>query len=322
MRPERAGRLLLLAALGAGIALAMLFHGRPDVAAIESWMRGAGVVAPLVFILIYGAATVLFVPGAVLTLAGGALFGPWLGTLCNLTGATLGASVAFLVSRYLASDWVARKAGGRFKQLVDGVATEGWRFVAFVRLVPLFPFNLLNYLLGLTRIRFRHYVLATWVFMLPGAIAYTWLGYAGREALAGSESWIREGLLALALVASVLFLPRFVGRLRRRPMLEVERLRQWPTDPGACCLLDVRTPEEFTGELGHIAGARNVPLAELGRRLDELGDFMERPVAILCRTDRRSATAAAILTRAGFADVHVVHGGMTRWNAAGFPVER
>ena len=107
-------------------------------------MRDAGPVAPLLFILIYALATVLFLPGSVLTLAGGALFGPVLGTLYNLTGATLGATLAFLIARYLAADWVADKTGGRVKQLINGVEAEGWRFVAFVRLVPLFPFNLIS----------------------------------------------------------------------------------------------------------------------------------------------------------------------------------
>ena len=94
----------------------------------------------------------LFLPGSVITLAGGALFGPVWGTFYSLTGATAGAAAAFLVARYLASDWVHRKAGGWTKQLIEGVDKEGWRFVAFVRLVLLFPFNLLNYALGLTRI--------------------------------------------------------------------------------------------------------------------------------------------------------------------------
>jgi len=114
----------------------------------------------------------------------------------------------------LASDWVAQRAGGRTRQLVEGVEKEGWRFVAFVRLVPLLPFNLLNYALGLTRLKFSHYLLATYVFMLPGAIAYTYLGYAGREAVAGGEGLIRKALLALALLAVVAFLPRLIGRLR------------------------------------------------------------------------------------------------------------
>jgi uncharacterized membrane protein YdjX (TVP38/TMEM64 family) len=100
---------------------------------------------------------VAFLPGAVFGLAGGALFGPVWGSLWNLIGATLGATLAFLAARYTAGDWVARRTGARLKALVEGVEAEGWRFVAFVRLVPLFPFNLLNYALGLTRIRLDHY---------------------------------------------------------------------------------------------------------------------------------------------------------------------
>ena len=110
--------------------------------------------------------------------------------LATTAETAIGAALAFLISRYLASDWVADKTGGRLKQLINGVETEGWRFVAFVRLVLLFSFNLLNYALGLTRIRFSYYLLATYICMLPGAFAYTYLGYAGREAVGGSEGLI------------------------------------------------------------------------------------------------------------------------------------
>lgn len=177
------------------------------------------VVAPLIFMALYAMATVLFVPGSVLTIAREALFGPLWGTFYSLTGATLGATLAFLVARYLASDWVARKAGGRLKQLIEGVEAEGWRFIAFVRLVPLFPFNLLNYALGLTRIRLSHFILTSYLCMVPGAIAYTSLGYVGREAATGSEGSIRKGLLALGLLALIVFLPRLIRRLRRTPTL-------------------------------------------------------------------------------------------------------
>jgi uncharacterized membrane protein YdjX (TVP38/TMEM64 family) len=214
MNTNRLMRILLILTLVAGVALAVLYRNRFDVAALQSWLQEAGIVAPLLFMLIYALAAVLFLPGAVLTLAGGALFGPVLGTFYNLTGATLGATLAFLIARYLASDWVARTAGGRVKQLIDGVENEGWRFVAFVRLVPLFPFNLLNYALGLTRLKLGHYIIASYVFMLPGAIAYTYLGYAGREAVAGGEGLIRKALLALALLAVVAFLPRLIRMLR------------------------------------------------------------------------------------------------------------
>lgn len=207
-------RILLLLVLVAGIALAVVYREHFNAEALEQWVKDAGIAGPLLFMLIYSVATVFFLPGSVLTLAGGALFGPVMGTLYNLTGATVGAVLAFLAARYLASDWVEQKTGGKLKQLKEGVEEEGWRFVAFVRLVPLFPFNLLNYALGLTRIPLTHYLIATYIFMLPGAIAYTYLGYAGREALSGGEGLIQKGLLALALLAVVAFLPRLISRLR------------------------------------------------------------------------------------------------------------
>jgi uncharacterized membrane protein YdjX (TVP38/TMEM64 family)/rhodanese-related sulfurtransferase len=316
-------RLLLLAVVVAGIAVAFMYRDQFDAAALEQWVQNAGLAGPLVFMGIYAIATVFFLPGSVLTLAGGALFGPVLGTFYNLTGATIGAVLAFLVARYLASDWVEQKTGGRLKQLKQGVESEGWRFVAFVRLVPLFPFNLLNYALGLTRIRLSHYLVASYLFMLPGAIAYTYLGYAGREAVAGDRTLfqlIQIGSLALALLATVAFLPRLIGRLRRGPMMGVVQLKEKIDQQQDVLVLDVRTAEDYIGEQGHIANSKNIPVEELGNRLEEIADYVERPIAIVCRTDRRSAKAAHLLTRKGFADVHVVKGGMTDWNQEGYKV--
>ncbi len=314
--------LILLLAVGAAIAL----RDRFDAAALQASVESAGAAGPLLFMLLYALATVLFLPGSVLTLAGGALFGPVWGTLWNLTGATLGAALAFLIARHLGGDWVARRAGPRLARLNDGVTSEGWRFVAFVRLVPVFPFNLLNYALGLTRIPFIAYVLATWVFMLPGAFAYTWLGHAGREALGGGEGVIRTSLIALALLAAVAFLPRLVRKLRDKPMsaamLSVETLKQQLDADDAVLLLDVRPAADFTGEQGHIAGARSLPLEALPAHLAELEDHKQRPIRLVCRTDRRSAQAERLLTEAGFTDVRVIRGGMTAWCAKGWPVAR
>jgi uncharacterized membrane protein YdjX (TVP38/TMEM64 family) len=311
MNNNRLIRVLLLLGLLAGVVLAIIYRDQFDGTALEAWIRDAGPAAPLLFMLVYAAAAVMFLPGSVLTLAGGALFGPVLGTFYNLTGATLGATLAFLIARYLASDWVATKTGGRVKQ--------GWRFVAFVRLVPLFPFNLLNYALGLTRLRLVPYVLATYIFMLPGAVAYTYLGYAGREAVAGGEGMIQKGLLALALLAVVAFLPRLIGNLRRGPMIDTQDFKQ-RLDAGGQLVLDVRTAEDFVGDQGHVAGAYNIPVEDLQQRMNELEDYLEQPVAIVCRTDKRSAKAALLLTEEGFADVHIVRGGMTKWIEAGLPV--
>ncbi|KAB2308272.1 sulfurtransferase [Betaproteobacteria bacterium SCN2] len=309
--------LLLLAAVAAAIA----YRDRLDPAALQAWVEGAGAAGPLLFMAIYALATVLFLPGSVLTLAGGALFGPVWGTLWNLTGATIGAALAFLIARYLGADWVSRRAGPRLSRLNDGVSSEGWRFIAFVRLVPVFPFNLLNYALGLTRIPFLAYVIASWIFMLPGAIAYTWLGYAGREALAGGEGMIRNITIALALLAAVAFLPRLVRKLREKPMLAVDTLKKQLDAGEDVLVLDVRSMAEFVGEQGHIGGARNVPLEELPSRLAELESHKARPVRIICRTDRRSAKAARLLDEAGFSDAQVIQGGMVAWRAKGWPVE-
>ncbi len=203
---------LLTLLLGAGGWVAA-HYGEFDIEQLESWVNSTGYYAPVAYTLFAVVATVLLVPGSLFVLAGGVLFGPLLGTLYSLVGATLGAALAFLIARYIAADWIARKSHGRFKQLVDGVEAEGWRFVAFVRLVPLFPFFLLNYALGLTRIGFSPYIIATFICSLPGVAAITYLGYVGKEALAGGDALIQKSLVALGLLAITAYLPRFVKRL-------------------------------------------------------------------------------------------------------------
>jgi rhodanese-related sulfurtransferase len=240
----------------------------------------------------------------------------------NLTGATLGATLAFLAARYIAGEWVTRKAGGLLKRLIDGVDAEGWRFVAFVRLVLFFPFNLSNYALGLTHIPVHHYVIATLVCMVPGAIAYTWLGHAGRGALVGETDAVRYGLLALGLLAAIALLPRLIKRLRGSfAWIEANELKRRLEHGEAVTVVDVRGADEFIGPLGHIATARNIPVAELEPRLAELAGLERASLVLVCRTDKRSATAARVLREAGFADVAVLRRGMEQWNMEGLPVE-
>jgi uncharacterized membrane protein YdjX (TVP38/TMEM64 family)/rhodanese-related sulfurtransferase len=315
-------RLALALLVVAAVALAGLYREQISLATLDAWLGSLGVWAPVGFVALYALATVAFVPGAIVTLAGGALFGPFWGSILNLAGATLGATLSFLVARYIVGDWVARKAGGLLKRVIDGVDAEGWRFVAIVRLVPLFPFNLSNYALGLTRIPLHHYIIATFVCMAPGAVAYTWLGYAGRGALAGETDAVRYGLLALGLLAAIALLPRLIGRLRRSfSWIEVGDLKRRLDGGEAVIIIDVRGADEFIGPLGHIATARNIPVAELGSRLGELAGFEQTPLVIVCRTDRRSATAARTLRAAGFTQVGVLREGMVQWNKAGLPVQ-
>ena len=313
---------LLIAAVAVWLALN---RDHLDPALIESAIHDLGLLAPLGHVVLFALGTILFVPGAIFGLLGGALFGPFWGAVLNLTGATLGATAAFLVARYAAAHWVRRKLGGRLDRLIAEVEAEGWRFVAFVRLVPLFPFNLTNYALGLTRISLKHYVLASLVCMMPGAVAYAWLGHAGREAAAGNTAAIRYGLIALALLAAITFLPRLVQRLRGRERpkwLEVDELASLLKEGPGIALVDVRGADEFTGPLGHIADAANLPVGELPKRLTEINALKDKPVILVCRTDKRSATAAALLCDAGFRGVGVLRGGMDQWNQEGLPVDR
>ncbi|MBZ8134067.1 VTT domain-containing protein [Afifella sp. IM 167] len=320
--PHFEPRVLLLLGIVAAIAWAAVNRDRLDIEDLDAWVAGFGLLAPLAYLALYAAGTVAFLPGALFALAGGALFGPVWGSLLNLVGATIGASLAFLIARYLAGDWVAARTGGRLKRLIDGVEAEGWRFVAFVRLVPLFPFNLTNYALGLTQISFRSYAITSFICMAPGAIAYTWLGHAGREALAGDASAIRYGLLALGLLAAIAFLPRLIRRLRgdQNRWIDASALADRLRD-GGITIVDVRGPDEFAGPLGHIEAALNIPLGELPGRLTEISASQARPVILVCKTDKRSASAAAVLGKVGFSDVSVLRGGMEQWNRDGRPIE-
>lgn len=210
---NRIRRIVLLVLLLGSVAWVMLHYDQFDVAALESWVNTAGTYSPLVYMLIAAVLTILLLPASLFVLVGGALFGPLLGTLYSLVGATLGATLAFLIARYIAADWIVRKSHGRFKQLIDGVEAEGWRFVAFVRLLPVIPFFLLNYALGLTRIRLFPYIIATFICSLPGVATITYLGYVGKEALAGGDALIQKSLVAVGLLAITVYLPQFVKRL-------------------------------------------------------------------------------------------------------------
>lgn len=215
MGPEALRRSIVILLVFAGIAAAIIWRDQLSVDALVTWVQQLGWLAPLVFIAGYAVSAVFFMPGLLFTLAGGVLFGPLYGTFYNLTGATLGATLAFLTARYVAYEWVAQRTGNRLRQLVTGVEKEGWRFVAFTRLVPLFPFNLLNYALGLTNIRLSHYVITSFIFMAPSGAAYTYLGYAGREAAGGGEDVIKKVLLAIAVIATIAFVSRIWMRKRR-----------------------------------------------------------------------------------------------------------
>lgn len=200
----------------AGAAAWLAYSERFELEAWIGWVAGFGAAAPLLFLLARALGAVVLVPGSLMAIAAGLMFGLIWGAILNLVASTAGAVLAFLIARYVAPDWIARRVAGRerFERLVAGIEAEGWRFVAFVRLVPLFPYNLLNYALGLTRIRLVDYALASLVCMIPGDIAYVYIGTAARAAMTGSERAWQLGLIGLGLLACLIFLPGFIRRYR------------------------------------------------------------------------------------------------------------
>jgi uncharacterized membrane protein YdjX (TVP38/TMEM64 family) len=153
------------------------------------WVNGLGAMGAIAFIAIYTAATVAFFPGSILTLGAGVLFGVGWGSLYVFWGATLGATAAFLVGRYLARGWVSRKIAGntKFHAIDEAVGREGLKIVLLTRLSPIFPFNLLNYAYGVTGVSLKDYVLAS-IGMIPGTIMYVYIG-----SLAGSIATLGTG---------------------------------------------------------------------------------------------------------------------------------
>lgn len=219
------GRVLLALA----VVAALLFAGRRAAALIPqfaAWVESLGVWGAVVFVLGYVLATVAFVPGSLLTLGAGAVFGLGQGVVLVLIGATLGASSAFLVSRYLARKAVERRLAGnpRFAAIDRAVEAEGRKIVFLLRLSPIFPFNLLNYALGLTRVRFTDFVIAS-AGMVPGTVLYVYYGKVlGDVARLSGGARIEKdtgyyAVLALGLVATVA-VTTLVTRIARRALSE------------------------------------------------------------------------------------------------------
>src|SRR5437764_6535124 len=215
---------VLCATAGVALVLALkYFHVQDLLKSALDWIGNLGPWGPVIFVGLYVVATVLFLPGSVLTLGAGAVFGVVLGSVCVSISATLGATAAFLVGRHLARDAIARKIekNEKFAALDRAVADEGWKIVFLTRLSPVFPFTLLNYAFGLTRVRLSHYVLASWIGMIPGTVMYVYLGSlvnvgAGHRRRTTGE-WVLYGVGLLATIAVTIFVTRVArGALRKK----------------------------------------------------------------------------------------------------------
>ncbi|MCC9642889.1 TVP38/TMEM64 family protein [Rhodopirellula sp. JC740] len=186
---------------------------------LNDWVRTLGVWGPLVLVLLYIVATVLFVPGTILTLAAGALFGLAIGMVVVSIGSTVGAALAFLIARYVAREKVAQvaKSNPRFAAIDRAIGEGGWKIVGLLRLSPALPFNLQNYLYGLTPIRFGPYVLTSWIAMMPGTFLYVYLGHVTGAAVGGDRDrttaeWVLLGVGLLATIVVTVYVTRLASR--------------------------------------------------------------------------------------------------------------
>lgn len=180
---------------------------------LQEWVRSFGLVGPLVYILVFSTAPALFLPGLPITLAGGVAFGPVWGVVYASIGSTIGAGVAFLISRYFARRQITELLGPRLLAIDEGVKKKGWIYVAITRLIPLFPYNLLNYAFGLTQIRFFEYLMTSWICMLPATAAYVIFSSSLLGLLKGKFQ--REFMIGLVLVAVVGAIPFLLKRIQK-----------------------------------------------------------------------------------------------------------
>ncbi len=196
---------------------------------VQAWLKdtldrvaGLGFIGIVLFIALYVVATVLFIPGAVLTLGAGAIYGVLWGSVYVSIASTIGATCAFLIGRHLARETITRKIGGNkaFAAIDKAVATGGWKIVGLTRLSPLFPFTFLNYAFGLTRISLREYVVASWIGMMPGTVLYVYLGSLA-QAASGQRArtvwqWALYGIGLVATVAVTVIITRMARRELQR----------------------------------------------------------------------------------------------------------
>jgi len=243
-RTSRHGTIYRLIALGVvltGLVVAsFLLPLKQYVLAMLEWTQGLGFWGPFFVAAFYILACVLLLPGGVITLAAGFLFGVVTGTITVSIGSTLGATAAFLVGRTFARDWVRRKVAGRpkFAAIDRAVGEQGFKIVLLTRLSPIFPFNMQNYAYGLTGVKLWKYMLASWIGMLPGTLAYVYIGSGLRsltEVAAGQTEggWVQRaffwGGLAATLVVMVV-VTRIAQKAMKRavPNAQTEAAKEEP----------------------------------------------------------------------------------------------
>ena len=184
---------------------------------IIQWIESLGIIGMSLFVLVYILACIFLIPGSPLTVGAGAVFGFWTGLILVSVGSTLGSVAAFLISRYLASGFIEKKIdkSHKFSAMDMAIKREGWKIIFLARLSPIIPFFLLNYALGLTKIRLRTYIISSWAGMIPGTVLYTYIGSLGKTILTTEKSladWVILGAGLIATVSVTLIISKIAKR--------------------------------------------------------------------------------------------------------------
>lgn len=208
---RRAGRLAVAALLLGGLAAAWRWRGLIDPRALTAAIARYPA-APLVFLAAQIAASLLFIPRTLLGIVAGLLFGIWWGTAWAALGSLLGAAAGFLLARYVNSGLIDLEGDPRIGPLLSRVERGGWRVVALVRLVPILPHSLTNYVLGLTRVPLAAYALGSLIGQMPITIAFVNLGAAGGRLAGGETGWLAPSLVAAAALGLSFLIPAFARR--------------------------------------------------------------------------------------------------------------
>ena len=220
--------LILISVIVAIILTPRIFPVQSWLQSFAHWVQGAGWMGLFAFFLVYVLATALGLPATPLTLAAGMIYGPLWGTLLVSPSSVAGATLAFALGRTLMRGWVQRRLRGnpRLAALDEAVGQEGWRLVAMLRLSPLFPFSLMNYALGGTRIGTLSYVLASWIAMLPATFLYVSLGAAAGSALGiGGKVPLNPWLLGIGMLATLAVTLR-VAYLAKRVLAQTFKMEK------------------------------------------------------------------------------------------------
>jgi len=197
---------------------------------IITWIKDQGAIGIIAFIIVYNLATVLFIPGSFLTLGGGALYGVFFGSIYVFIAATLGATFAFLIGRYCARGYVSQKIHNNmtFRAIDAAICKEGFKIVLLTRLSPIFPFNMLNYAFGITRVALKDYILGS-IGMIPSTIMYVYLGSLAMDVnlinsqLDSPQTQIIQWSLRLIGLLATISVSIYITRIAKRSLLQITK---------------------------------------------------------------------------------------------------